>query len=225
MKRYSWNDLPRALLAGSLVAALGACGTSSSSDGGSKADMAGGPADMACNAAQYPCGPYGRTQGQVIENLALPVQSDTNMNGVIDAMDTVRTAHFSDYFQSQGVKALFVGVAAGWCEPCKMEQPDLVALYNSYGGKAGKVAFLEAIIEKPDRSPADTGFVDAWAGNYKIPFDMASDPNAILAPYYNTATFPMQMVISTKDMKITWQQNGPTQADRKAAIDAVLNAK
>ena len=174
------------------------------------------------NSVDYPKGPYGYTQGSIIENLQLTGQVDSNSDGLITPQDVIKPLHLSDYYQDKTIKAMFIGVAAGWCGPCKAEQPNLVALYNSYGGRKGKVAFLEAIIENADHQPADMTFVDTWATTYKIPFDMASDPTSALGPYYNQAAFPMQMIIKMSDMSIVWQQNGAPVEEVKTQIDAVL---
>ncbi len=156
-------------------------------------------------AVAYPKGPFGYAMGSVIANLQFVGQDDTNGNGVIDKGDAFRDVRLSDYYQKQGIKALFVGVAAGWCEPCKQEQPGLVQLHTKY---AGKIAFLEALIENKDHNPADQDFVDQWAGTYKLPFTMVSDPTVVLGPYYAQEAFPMQLVINTADMSIVYQGNG-----------------
>ncbi len=212
----------RTLATGMIGLLLAACG-----DGGSGGhDMGAAATDMACNSALYPCGPYGPTQGDVLPDITLPVQTDTNGNGVIDAADPVTMVSMSAYYQNKGIKALFVSAAAFWCGPCKQEQPALITLYNGYGGKNSKVAFLEAIVQKADMSVAGTADVDAWAQTYNIPFDMASDPTAAISPFYggNAMSFPWGMVVRTKDMTITWAAFGDDAVARKGAIDAVLNA-
>lgn len=178
------------------------------------------------NPVDYPKGPYGYQVGSVIANLEFVGQSDTNHNGVIDSGDTVTSVRLSDYYAKKDIKAIFLGVAAGWCGPCMEEQPTLVALAKSY---QGKIQFVEAIIEKGTRGvPADAEFVDFWAGRYKIGFDMVSDPTVVLGPYYAMPAFPMQLVIRTSDMTIQYQNNGTgpmLQDDLKGVFDAAIAGK
>jgi hypothetical protein len=177
---------------------------------------------MTCDPMKYPCGPYGYWQGSTIQDVELVGQRDSNGNGVIDSGDAVVPIHLSDYFQNKSTKAIFVGVAAGWCGPCKMEQPGLVSASSKYKTQVG---FLEALIEDASGNPADTTFVDSvWAARYQIPFDLAADPASVLGPYYAQGAFPMQMVIRTSDMSIQYQSNGAPLSEVQTAIDQILAA-
>ncbi len=199
-----------------LAFALLGLGCGSSMKGG------GDDAGACATAAQYPCGPYGATQGSVVADLMLSGRRDDNMSGSpLD--DAVRDIHFGDYFRDKNVKVLVVLTAAEWCGPCKMEQPSLVSLYGDYASASpGKVAFLESIVQDNAGNVAAQANVDTWTMAYKIPFDMAADPSQALAPYYNVSTFPMQMIIRTSDMTIAWQNNGLAGAQLKSQIDLVL---
>lgn len=179
--------------------------------------------DAGCaTAAQYPCGPYGASQGSVIADLALSGKRDDNMSGS-PADDAVRPISFADYYKDKDARVLVVLTAAEWCGPCKAEQPSLVSLYQGYQGSApGQVAFLESIVQDNAGNVAAQLNVDNWTTTYKIPFDMAADPDQALAPYYNVSTFPMQMVIRTRDMTIAWQNNGLAGSQLKDQIDLVI---
>jgi thiol-disulfide isomerase/thioredoxin len=170
----------------------------------------------------YPAGPYGYTIGTRIANLTLSAKSDDNGSGVIDSADTIKSVELADIFADKSIKALYVGVSAEWCPPCNAEQPDLVKLYNSYQSAGKGVAFLEAMNQDVKGNPADFTVVNRWSTKYKIPFMMAADPNESLGPYYAIAAFPMEMVIDTTDMTITYQFNGEDVPDLQAAIDDVL---
>jgi hypothetical protein len=176
--------------------------------------------DGTCDPKQYPCGPFGNSQGQIIANLSLVGQRDTNHNGD-PTDDPWGTIHFSDYYQDPSLKVLVVLAAAYWCVPCQMEQPELVQDFNTYKSKG--VAFIEAIIQDNNGAPSQPSDVDMWAQNYKIPFDVAADPAVALGPYYNLQEFPMQMLITTKDMAINWQHNGYLPGAISNAIDGALS--
>jgi len=220
-----------AFVASVSLAVLAGCGNGTPINGSS--DMAGatprpdGGNAPTCGPGIYPCGPYGVVIGQTIDNLKLLGQKDDNMNGT-PTDDPVRPIQLSDYYQDPKVKVLAILVAAEWCVPCQMEQPELITSWKNYQAKNAGVAYLEAIIEDRNHAPADMTTVDRWANHMwgmppqLIPFDMAADPNVVLGPYYNIAAFPMQMVITTKDMQIQWQNNGYSPGALETQIDSLL---
>lgn len=174
-----------------------------------------------CDAASYPCGPYGSDVGSVIANLELLGQRDDNGNGSVTD-DPVRAIHLADYHADPNVKVLVIATSAEWCAPCRQEQSELVALWKKYRDAGAGVAFLEAVIQKQDTTPADTTTVDQWAAYYHIPFDMASDPMLALSPYYDINLFPSTMVVRTSDMVIVAQNRGYQQGWLENAVDALL---
>jgi thiol-disulfide isomerase/thioredoxin len=174
-----------------------------------------------CDSTQYPCGPFGYAVGSIVENLQLVGQHDDNSNNT-PTDDAIRPIKLADYYRNKGVKVLAVLVAAEWCPPCKVEQPELVKSWNSYKANNAGVEYFEAIIQKNDGTPADMTTVDRWATTYKLPFDVGADPTVALGPYYNIAAFPMQMVIQTSDMSIQWLNNGYGMGALEGAIDPLI---
>lgn len=171
-----------------------------------------------CDPTVYPCGPYGTTPGTVIRNISLIGRKAGTSPG-----DPTVKIRFSDYF-GQGLKALVVTTAAGWCAPCKQEQPSLVTLYNDYAGEG--MGLLEAMIETSKvGTPADIASMDQWATSYHVNFDIAIDPGNELAPYYDINAFPMQMVIRASDMTIMWQNNGLAAEELRTQVEKLLAAQ
>ncbi len=210
-----------ALFVGSVL--LAACGGTTQPTPVQDLANKGGNTAAQCDAAAYPCGPYGfqpspspEIPGSVIANLTL--SGKKNSTGAISEIK------LSDYYQNKNIKVLVMTSSAEWCGPCKAEQPGLVKLYNDHGGANGTVAILGAVVQANDGSPSTEAVLDRWAKAYKIPFDLAIDPAEALAPYYDLSAFPMQMVIRTSDMRITFQQNGLDEAHLNAAVEAVLAA-
>ncbi len=193
------------LLMVGLCAACGDTGTGND-DGG------------ACDPAVYACGPYGFGPGGVIQNLSFMGRSEVSGNGYVDPADPVKSITLAGYYQNKTIKALVILGVAEWCVPCRDEQPELVMLSKSYGGK---VAFLEAVLQDAKSKPADQATADRWAADFKVPFDLVMDPTPALAPFFD-GNFPFSMVISTGDMKIKTQTIG-RDATLKAHIDAVVN--
>jgi hypothetical protein len=199
---------PRLALALVALGSLAGCGDQLAMD----LSKPGAGAGAECDPAKYPCGPFGTTIGQVVQNLQLLGQHDDNGDGKVTD-EAVRKIALADYFQNKGIKVLAVLVAAEWCGPCNEEQPELITSWKKYQDQKAGVQYFEAIIEDIHYSPADMTTVDRWAGKNwggmgVIPFDMGADPTVALGPYYDIAAFPMQMVIQTKDMTIQWKGNG-----------------
>ena len=210
-----------ALLASPLLAlglAAGGCSTGTgtgSTDADVKADMAGG-----LKPGEYPAGPFGTSPGSVIANLTMSGRRDDNKNGSITE-DAERPIKLGDYVGAD-TKILAVIVGAEWCAPCQAEQPELVALWKDYKTANKGVAFLEIVAQNSNSSTGDLATLDRWAGKFKIPFDMAADPQSVLGPYYNLNSFPMQMVVRTSDMTIQGLSNGPPMGWLKSQIDPLV---
>lgn len=178
----------------------------------------GGP----CQEHVYPCGPYGVQPGAIMKNVVLPgLRGRTGVDTV--ANEIVEQLKLSDYYgDDKGYKAIVVTSSAEWCEPCKAEQAGLKRLYDEYNGK---VAIFEAVIEDIQRAPATIEVARRWAQTYGLHFDVAIDPTGILKPYYDISAFPMNMVIRTSDMKITWQYNGLDSKALHAAVEQAINSQ
>jgi hypothetical protein len=174
----------------------------------------------ACIASgQYPAGPFGFGPPNIVADVRLNGHDDDAMGMPTQAPHDI---HFHDYYQNQQARVLVVLVAADWCNPCKMEQPTMVSLYNAYqSSNPGEVAFVESITQDNMGNIAAISDVDVWAKTYKDPFTMAADPDNVLSGYLGTTLFPGQMVIRTCDMSIVWKNNGPSDM-LKSQIDAVL---
>jgi thiol-disulfide isomerase/thioredoxin len=185
---------------------IGGCGSS------------GKPADQNCKPSEYPCGPYGYSQGATIANLSLQVQQDDNQNGSATD-DAVKTVTLADYFLEKDLSALVIIIGSQGCVPCQNEQPDLVKLDQMY---AGKVAFLEAIVQNAQGQPATQQVIDGWVAQFMVPFDMTPDPTNALAPYYPSNSFPSAIAIRTSDMQIVYDVVGPDDG-LAAALTSITN--
>ena len=228
--RRSLDTLSAALVVGCLIGA--GCGVAPAP----MVPVENGKGDSTNQAStKYPAGPYGAQVNDVIANLSFVGKADDNGDGDI-TNDPIRKVQLSDYYNDKSIKVLAILVAAEWCGPCQQEQFELVTSFKKYqAGKSG-VAYLEAMIESTNHSPADVGTVDRWAGhawpNYKdktmtakIPFPVVADPTVVLAPYYEYPAFPMQVVIRASDMTIQWQGIGYGPGALEGAIDPLLSGQ
>jgi hypothetical protein len=178
----------------------------------------GRDAAATCGPGIYPCGPYGYTIGSVIENLALVGKRDDNANGHIDAGDAATVIALADLI-APPVQVLVIDVCAEWCVPCRANQSALNALYQSYLPD-GHVAFYDVMLQDKTGQPGDLSAVERWGVSLDVPYPIGADPTALTGPYFTLAAFPMHLVIRTRDMTITYQDQGAT--DLKPPIDEVL---
>lgn len=177
-----------------------------------------------CQEHLFPCGPYGVQPGAIMKNLSLPgLRARAGVNSVAD--ERVDELKLSEYFADKDVKVIVVTSSAEWCEPCKAEQPGLKRLYDDYKNTSTKVAIFEALIEDNQGAPATIEVARRWAKKYGLHFDVAIDPTGLLKPYYDINAFPMNMVIRTSDMKITWQENGLDPGALRVAVEQAMNSR
>jgi peroxiredoxin len=117
----------------------------------------------------YPDGPYGYSQGDVMADFALK-DSDGN------------TVRLSDYY---GVAtAIFINHSAGWCTVCREETPTLLEWYSELKDKG--VVFLQAVFEKNNATPADQAFAAGWKDQYELTFPVLVDNQNLLLDYHPT---------------------------------------
>lgn len=176
-----------------------------------------------CDPSVYPCGPYGFQEGATIRNLSHPGIRARSDGGLVHAGE-VTTVSLADYYADKSIKAIVLTASAEWCDPCKAEQAGLVSLHKEFLGRNPSVAIFEAVVEDADGLPATIDVARRWARDHRLTFDVVIDPTGILKPYYDINAFPMNVVIRTSDMKITWQTNGVDPAGLRSAIDQILKA-
>jgi peroxiredoxin len=86
-------------------------------------------------------------------------------------------------------KVVILDFWAQWCEPCKKELPELEKLQQRF---AGKVAVVSVNIDK-QRANAE-----ALAGQLKLSFPVALDPQGAVAATYDLPKMPTSFVLDQK---------------------------
>lgn len=176
-----------------------------------------------CDATKYPCGTPGFTVGSTMANVSLSGYADVDKNGnPLD--DPFGTFTFASYYKDATVKVLGISISAEWCAPCRNEQAAFVSMMASYRAAGAAVAFVEPLVQNAAAAPADKTVIENWARTYSIDFDIGFDPTNTLAGYYEPQSFPMQMVVRTRDMSILYVSPGQDNGQLKAAIDQALTA-
>lgn len=214
---------------------LAAC----SSDGGTK-DDAGTGVDLVLAdttspdtgpACDYPAGPYGTTEGKVVENFEFKAFADAGylckdpLDQVMDLSKT-RTISFKDYFCNSGCpakkkKLLWVMVSAGWCGPCQIEVAETQAQYGK-GALDPRVHLIDIVYEDDKSKPVSEAFGKLWAKNsqFQLTFPVALDPQFTMGKYFDRNAVPFNMLVDLDTMKIIFRQTG---ANLPAVGQAIFN--
>jgi thiol-disulfide isomerase/thioredoxin len=168
---------------------------------------AGGPGDDGPDLrGAYPAGPYGVTEGALLEAHAFVLPDGG-------------TRTFEDVWKDGTKKLLMVVTSADWCTACIEEQPQLRRYHQDYSGKG--LAIIQAIFEDGNSEPATSADADRWQRTYELPFDMVADTPFVLGAYYDETLTPMNMIVDVTEMKIMRISTGLD----PNAIEAILDAR
>jgi len=179
-----------------LFLVVGASGCASGSGDG------GDPVDR----SEYPGDPYGVSEGDVIADLAFETPE-----GEAFAL--------SDVYENEDNKLLLLSTAAGWCAPCREEQPALEERYGEWKEKG--LAVVVAIFEDSNYEEPTSEFVAQWRDQYALTFDVVRDASFVLEPYYNADLTPMNMFVDVDSMEILRIQTGFD----ASAVDALIESQ
>lgn len=146
-------------------------------------------------------------------------------NGVIKDLTLKNCAgeeqRLSDRVCTKKLTAIAFG--AGWCEPCREEQPVLQELYEKCGDAGLGVLTILGEQNGPG-DPATSAFCEAWTTEYKLTFPVWTDP---LAKYWKDATggdtLPANYLVDDK-MNIIYKCLGNDCADFAEVVKDTLPA-
>ncbi len=111
---------------------------------------------------------------------------------------------------------VIVNFWATWCEPCRVEMPELQALYD-----ANRARGLRVVGVNVGDAPED---VLDWVDNYGLTFDMALDPRGDISAQYLLRGQPTTFVVAP-DGVITHIVYGPTtRSTLEAAVAPYLRS-
>jgi hypothetical protein len=199
---------------------------SASSDASGEAALDAG---LGCNSASYPAGPYGLSVGSVIANLSWTGKVHT-MPGSLLKDEPETTVCLGRYHADPAIKVLVIDGAAMWCPPCQLETRDyLVPLISANPSTGSHIAVLQGLLDAlvPGQS-ATMNDLNNWSTRYKVPYDMVLDTSRVIANYMPPVDdagigYPMNLVVRSDTMQITYAAVGGTVDDLEAAINAVLS--
>lgn len=84
---------------------------------------------------------------------------------------------------------VLLNIWATWCGPCRVEMPEIQALYSNFGPAGFRVAAVS--IDNPGMEHAIRGFVR----DYGLTFDILYDPSGDIQRIYQSAGVPETFII------------------------------
>lgn len=146
----------------------------------------------------YPDGPYGADVNQIM----IPIELN-NCNS------TGAGIKLSDLFNDPDIKVIQLTVHTGWCPSCKVQAQGMEAFYQKY--KAKGLAIIYIMTE--DGNAGGGKISGAYCLNHvkKYNFTFASyrdEGSQIMRKFFDRNAVPLNMIITTKDMKIRYKKAG-----------------
>jgi len=162
-------------------------------------------------ALNYPAGPYGYTEGQIMQNIDFVGKSDPN--GAAGTADyealPMQKVSLADFYGKSDVKLILLTGAAGWCYYCNEEAKDVPDLQNTFEPQG--VRFITGLVQgynERSGAPASEADLVRWQNAHDVHVTMALDPQAKLQQYADVSAFPLNMLIRTSDMQIVYMAVG-----------------
>ncbi len=164
----------------------------------------------------YPAGPYGNEEGDVIKELSW---TDTSKK-----LASLKKLH-SMYVKTGYPRVIILVESAGWCDPCRQEAPALSQFFKDTRMPNGqeRVAVIQTVV---DDNSADglmahpDEFAKSWKNDYSIEFPVVGDNGRfasengfdnelpLLENYNASGSIPFNLIISAQTMKIVGLENG-----------------
>jgi hypothetical protein len=182
----------------------GSSGSSGSggSSGGSGSSSGSSGSSSGGSTCTYPSGPYGITQGAVVD-------PSLSWQGYLPGSSTVSTLHATDLFdcdKSKGINAVVLDESAAWCGSCQQEALDLEAQMTSTW-KAEGVTFVTLMGQDVSSNPATTQTASDWLNAYGLA-DVAvvADPTMIFVQ--PSGGLPTNVLVDPRTMIIVSSTEG-----------------
>lgn len=155
-------------------------------------DQAEAPDDAAAT-GDYPAGPYGTTEGAIIENHSFyDPAAGTDVS-------------FED-LRNTDKKLLLLTSGAGWCSACKLEATELEPKYDEYGPQGLEI--WSTLFQDFNGNPATEGFWNNWKAQFNPNYPLLLDADFVLSAYFNPDSAPMNMLIRLDTMEIIFLKTG-----------------
>lgn len=158
-------------------------------------------------ADNYPDGPYGFEQGDVIPNMTLRT---------IDG-----EAVILDAFHGGPAPAALLYVTATWCFTCGPE----IAWLNDYAPRVdGALRAMSVLLQNKQFDNATAADAQEFSDGYGSVFPTLLDPDGELDVFRDQAFIPLNVLVDTTTMRITLRRTGFDQTSLDQAIGALVDS-
>ena len=118
-------------------------------------------------------------------------------------------------------KTVFLNFWATWCGPCKMEMPDIQALYEEYGENSENLIVLGVANPKTEENPGNADEsqedVEAFLEENGYTYPVAMDTTGKIFQTYGISAFPTTFMI-TEEGKVFGYASGTLTSDMIRSI-------
>jgi hypothetical protein len=193
------------------------------------------PSTMTTTGPAYPAGPYGVTQGSVINDFSFSGFANAQVQST--TLDTISLSDFynpngdgvfppgSPYGGGKKPTALLIDIASVWCGPCNEEAKSVLnGLYAKYQPCGGEFLFQLAEGTAPG-TPVDQNLLHIWVTNYHVAYPATFDTTRQLFPLYSSDSFPDGAIVDTRTMKIVDVISGVPDTPFWSTYESLLDAK
>lgn len=135
----------------------------------------------------YPAGPYGKTDGAILENLSFVTSEG-------------QPFVLNDVFEDPNNKLLLISTSAGWCTACIEEQKAFNDRHRDWAGKG--LYIMVAMFEDRDYKPAKADDAALWKRAHGLMYPVLADEPFAFEDYYDSTLTPMNMFVDVDTMKI-----------------------
>ncbi len=175
-----------------------------------------------CSGDAYPAGPYGKDEGDALENICFP---QGWMDPVGEGFDEekLRPINLSDFYSpnaSDPFTILLLNSSALWCQACKVEHRTLSEEYEHRRDDGFVV--VSGLYQDDAGDPATVANLAWWVKTYKSTYPMAIDPES---KFGSGSTAPLNYIIDARTMKILRIFVGDQAAAMWGYIDQELEAR
>lgn len=154
----------------------------------------------------YPAGPYGVNEGEVIENLKL-----FTLDGKPYELKSVYRG---------SARAVVLYATATWCFSCKQEVDWLNQKVASSGGAILPIA---VVLENGRFQRADAATGREWVAGYGVQFLTLIDPEGQLDKYRESGVIPLNLIIDPSTMRISHREFSFNASSLDAALTGLLS--
>jgi thiol-disulfide isomerase/thioredoxin len=157
--------------------------------------------------SSYPAGPYGYVTGSTVDNYSFLGKLPPTSGGGYKT-EMMQKIDLASVRADPSVKVILIEGSALWCHFCNAEAPTVKALEQKYASQGFRVVEVMAESSQPGL-PATEADLNVWAQRYGLSdYTMVIDPSNTIGQYADVSAFPLHLLVTSKDMKLSWMYVG-----------------